>query len=214
TEKGELPGGFYLKGEVQYEGDESPELGLVMVRRINGATVRCRSAKFDKQALKKGLRKEAIDLFRTATLRTTPLFEVKFPGGWVMLPDNVTLVVSQPEKAELVYFDTVADRQVKRVECDFQPGPLAVQGETLFAAARGSSQVYSLDARTGKVRKEYGLGSDAVAHLACGAKDGLLYASTAKFTVLAVDPATGAGPPTRAQGPFLAGGPGGEAPDT
>jgi hypothetical protein len=205
TEKGELPGGFYIKGEVQYEGEERPELGLVMVRKINGAIVRCRSAKFDKHVLKNdGLRLEAINLFQTATLRTTPLFEIKFPGGWVMLPDHATLIVSQPDKAQLVYFDTVADREVKRVECEFQPGALAVQGDTLFAAVRGSSQVYALDVRSGKVKKEYSLGSDAVAQLASGPKDGLLYASTAKFTVLAVDPATGAVTKTAAKGHFLA----------
>src|SRR5262245_62228448 len=72
------------------------------------------------------------------------------PGGWVMMPDGVTLIVSQPEKGELVYFDTVAEQEAKRVEVDFKPGAMAVQGDTLYVGAKGASMVYALDAKTGK----------------------------------------------------------------
>lgn len=64
------------------------------------------------------------------------LFDLPPPEGWVMMFDNITLIVSVPEKAQLVYFDTVANKEMKRVDMDFQPGALALQGTTLFAAAR------------------------------------------------------------------------------
>src|SRR5207302_1306354 len=83
------------------------------------------------------------------------LFPLPPPGGWVMTPDNVTLIVSLPEQAQLVYFDTVASKEMKRVDLDFQPGALALQGTTLFAAARGASLVYALELESGKVKKEF-----------------------------------------------------------
>jgi hypothetical protein len=132
------------------------------------------------------------------------LLSLPTPGGWVMTPDNVTLIVSLPEQAQLAYLDTVANKEVKRVEVDFQPGALALQGDTLFAAARGSSQVYALEARTGKVKRSFDAGSDAIAHLACHPSRGLVYASTTKWGVYSIDPASGAVSPTGAKGFFLA----------
>src|SRR5262249_44953202 len=67
------------------------------------------------------------------------------PGGWVMMPDGVTLIVSQSEKGQLVYFDTVAEQETKRIDVDFKPGAMAVQGNTLYVGAKGASMVHALD---------------------------------------------------------------------
>lgn len=128
------------------------------------------------------------------------------PGGWVMMPDGVTLIVSQPERGQLVYFDTVAEKEAKRVDLDFKPAAMTLQGDTLYVAAQGASSVYILDAKTGKPNKrieEIELGGDAVANLACHPTKGLVYASTTTLKVYAIDPATGAATKTKAIGNFL-----------
>jgi hypothetical protein len=126
------------------------------------------------------------------------------PTGSVMTADNVTLIVALGDQGQLVYFDTLTNKEVKRVEVDFQPGALALQGDTLFAAAKGGSQVYALEPMTGKVKKEYSVGSDAIAHLACHPSKGLLYASNNKFDVYSINPATGTATKTPGKGFFLA----------
>lgn len=136
--------------------------------------------------------------------RGIALLPLPAPGGWAMTPDNVTLIVSLPEQGKLVYFDTVAGKELNRVEVDFKPAALAIQGDTLFAAGKGTSMVYALDAKTGKAKKEYSLESDAVVQLACHPKQGLLYASTTKLGVYAIDPAGGEVTKTKARGTFLA----------
>ena len=57
------------------------------------------------------------------------------------MPDNVTLVVSQAETAQLVYIDTAAGPDMKRVDVDFQPGASAVQGDTLQFYVNGLGPV-------------------------------------------------------------------------
>ena len=54
-----------------------------------------------------------------------------------MTPDNVKLILSVPSRAELVILDTTADKERKRIELDFKPSKLAIQGDTLFAAVQG-----------------------------------------------------------------------------
>ncbi len=126
------------------------------------------------------------------------------PGGWVMLPDGVTLIVSQPDRAQLVYVDTAAVKETKRVDLEFKPGPLAFQGDKLFAAAQGSSLVYVLDLMTGDVKKEVKVSGGPVLALACHPRQGLLYASTGERRVLAIDPEAGTAGATPAQGMYLA----------
>jgi len=126
------------------------------------------------------------------------------PSGWVMMPDAVTLIVSQADRAELIYFDTVVEREVKRIAVDFKPTALAVQGETLFAASKGASIVYALDHRTGKQKKEISLGGDAVSNLACHPSKGLIYATTTTLEVYAIDPVAATATRTRATGNFIA----------
>jgi hypothetical protein len=202
SEKSALPDGFVIKGLVKdLTGKQPrPEPGLVAVRTINGAHIRCRSLHLTDD----GIRSEAVELFKGATIQTWPLLSLPFPSGWVLAPDGVTLVVALGEQAQVVYFDTVVGKEVKRVDLDFQPGNLAVQGQTLFAATRGASAVHALDLATGKAGKEFTLGNDAVANLACHPSRGPLYASTTGFQVYSIDPASGAVTKTAAKGFFLA----------
>jgi hypothetical protein len=125
------------------------------------------------------------------------------PGGWVLLPDGVTLVVSQPEKGQLAYFDAMAEKEVKRVDLDFKPSAMTMQGDTLFVAAKGASVVYALDAMTGKQKKEIALGGDAVANLASHPSKGLVYATTVALKVYSIDPATATATKTSATGNFI-----------
>jgi hypothetical protein len=79
-----------------------------------------------------------------------------------------------------------------------------VQGDTLFAAAKGASTVYALEAGTGKVKKEYSVGSDAVARIACHPEKGLVYATTITFGVHSIDPQHGTVAKTAGKGFWVA----------
>jgi hypothetical protein len=202
AERGALPDGFVVKGPAVNDAarDGKPGFGFVAVRTINGVPLRARSA----QANVDAARQDALELFKKLQLPTSTLFALQAPGGWAMTPDNVTLIVSQPEKAQLAYFDTVADRELQRVDLDFKPGALALQGDTLFVAAQGGSQIYALDRATGKVKKQYNLGGQAVSQLACHPSQGMLYATTNAFGVYSIDPASGAVTRTAARGHHIA----------
>jgi predicted Zn finger-like uncharacterized protein len=205
TEKGDLPDGFFIKGVVKHQARPRPEFGFVIVRKINGAFLRCRNGTVDRRPVSDDeLRQTMLDVFKQVTIRTTTLIPLPPPSGAVLLPDNATLVVAIAETANLIYFDTIAEREVKRVEVDFQPGELIVQGDTIFAAAKGSALIYALDAATGKATKEYNLGGDGIVHLACQPRKGLIYASTTKFGVVSLDPVSGAVHTPKAAGQFLA----------
>jgi hypothetical protein len=127
-----------------------------------------------------------------------------FPGGFVMTPDLVTLIVSLPEQAQLIYVDTVEDRIAQRLTVDFQPTALALQGDTLFAATRGSALIYALDVKTAQVKKRFNAGGEAIRHLACHPAQGRLYATSTDHHVYSIDPATGDVRQTAAQGDFIA----------
>src|SRR5262249_47577806 len=155
------------------------------------------NVKFFAKVSNAGIECYAIEVVDTTDYHMT-LLPLSVPSGFVMTPDNVTLIVALADKGQLAYFDTVTNKEVKRVDVDFQPGALALQGDTLFAAAKGGSQVFALEPMTGKTKKEFSVGSDAVAHLACHPVKGLLYASTNKFDVYSINPATGAATKTAA----------------
>lgn len=205
TDKQTLPDGFLIQGTVKDQASSKPEFGCVVVRNVNGAFLRCRNVRVaDRPMADKELRQAMQDVMNAVTIRTTPLLSLPPPSGSVVLGDNVTLIVSLAEKGQLVYFDTQTAREIKRVDVDFQPGDLALQGDTLFAVAKGSAQVHALEAATGKETKEYNLGGDAVAHIACHPERGHLYASTTSFGVVSLDPASGAVTTTKGKGHFLA----------
>src|ERR1051325_6475084 len=67
-----------------------------------------------------------------------PTFNLAGIGGGAASPDNVTLVVSLTSKADLVYIDTVAGKETKRVSVDFQPTLVAWSGKVLFVGQKSS----------------------------------------------------------------------------
>ena len=75
-------------------------------------------------------------------------FKTPLVGGLIMSADNQTLIVSLPSAGTLAFYDTLADKETKKVEVEFQPTSLAVQGSKLFAAAKGSAIIRVLDAAT------------------------------------------------------------------
>lgn len=211
AEKGDLPDGFFIQGTAKDPTSAKTEPAFILVRKVNGAFLRCRNATSKNRPMPEDdLRQAMREVFELVAIRTTTLISLPPPSGAVMLRDNATLVVSHAETANLIYFDTMAEREIKRVEVDFQPGELIVQGDTLFAAAKGSALLYALEAATGKVKKEYNLGGDGIVHIACHPRSGLIYASTTKFGVVSLDPASGTVNKTKALGQFLAVSPGGK----
>jgi hypothetical protein len=113
-------------------------------------------------------------------------------GGWVLLSDGVTLIVALPEQSKLVYIDTVANKELKRVPLPFQPNRLAVQGKHLFASAQGASVVHVLDLDSGADRREIKLPGGFVVDMACHRQKGLVYASmSSQGKILAIDPNAG-----------------------
>ena len=125
-------------------------------------------------------------------------------GSGTMLGDGVTLVVAIPTQAKLVYVDTAAMRETKRVDLDFKPGAMAVQSGTLFVAVEGAAEVHALDAATGKDKAAIEVPGGAIQQIACHAERGLLYTSSANLEVYAIDPARTTATLTGAQGHFLA----------
>ncbi len=125
-------------------------------------------------------------------------------GGWAMSPDNRTLIVAATSAGELVYFDTVADKELKHVEVEFQPTSLAAQGKTLVAAAKGSSQLHVLDLETGKEQSTIDLAGSGFVSLACHPSKGYVYAAAQDGYIYAVDVQAGKGWKTKGVGTMLA----------
>ncbi len=127
-------------------------------------------------------------------------FELPAMGGCAVSPDNATLVVSLTAQTELVFYDTLAGKETRRVKVEFQPTQMAWGDKVLFVAQKGSGQVHVLDADSGK---ELGVGNagDPVRNLAV--VKGVCFASTGNRAVSAID-AKGTATRTSAQGTFLA----------
>ena len=125
------------------------------------------------------------------------------PGGYALTDDLVGLVVSSPETTELIYFNTGTEKELKRVQLDFKPGSLCRQGKTLYVAGVGTAIVYAIDLATGKPQKEFELGGDAVANLACHPQKGMVYAATEGRAIFSIDPATGKSAKTSAVGKYI-----------
>ena len=137
-------------------------------------------------------------------VRADATYNLPAVGGIVMAPDNRTMIVSVPSEGKLVYFDTIAETELKQVEVDFQPTLLAVQGQKLFAAVKGSPKIFVLDVATGKVQKEIPVSGEPWFSLGCHPKKGLLYAVNLKHEVFAIDPDKGTPHKTKAKGQLLA----------
>lgn len=131
-------------------------------------------------------------------------FRVPIIDSGVMLHDDKTLVVSIASKGTLIYFDTLADKELNRVEVDFQPTFMAAQGDQLFVATKGAATIHVLEAATGKELKEIKLPGEPLQAVACHPKKGYLYAVNLNHEVLVVDVAAGKVVKTSARGQLLA----------
>jgi glutamine cyclotransferase len=139
-----------------------------------------------------------------ATAQGQATFKLAGIGGATMLPDDRTFVASVPGEGVLVYFDTVDDKELRRVEMEFQPAILAAQGDTLIVSTKGSSVLHLLDAQTGKERSEVKLQGEPVRALACHPTLGFVYAANMNNAIFAIDAKTGEATPTEGKGQFLA----------
>jgi hypothetical protein len=117
--------------------------------------------------------------------------ELPVPGGWVMLPDNVTLVVSQPKTAELLFFDTVAEELKKRVELEFAPGLMLLAGNSLYITVDGAAVVHEVDLASGKSRKEFGIPGSKITDLSGIPSDRFIYAATSTYEVFSIETKSG-----------------------
>jgi hypothetical protein len=129
-----------------------------------------------------------------------PQFDLPAMGGFAVSNDNSTLVVSLTAKTSLVYFDTKAGKEAKRVTVEFQPTQLAWDGKFIFAAQKSSGQVHILDAASGK-ELAVGNAGGPVRNLAMA--KGICFASTDSRQVFAID-AKGKSTKTSASGSFIA----------
>jgi hypothetical protein len=111
-----------------------------------------------------------------ATVRANAEFELAGVGGFAMSPDNTTLVVGLNQKTELVYIDTVAGKELKRVAVEFAPGVMAWQDKLLFVSQKTGGVVHVLDADTGKETGTAAVGS-TVRNLTCHPKQGPAFAT-------------------------------------
>ncbi len=125
-------------------------------------------------------------------------------GGIVMAADNRTMIVAVPSEGKLVYFDTITEKELKQTEVDFQPTLLAIQGNKLFAAVKGSPKIMVLDAKTAKVLKEIAIPGEPWFSLGCHPAKGLLYGVNLKHEVFSIDPDKGTHHKTKAKGQLLA----------
>jgi DNA-binding beta-propeller fold protein YncE/DNA-directed RNA polymerase subunit RPC12/RpoP len=133
-------------------------------------------------------------------------FRLPPAGGAVMLNDGKTLVVAITGQATLVYIDTVANKELKRVEVEveFAPASLVVQGNQLIASTKGSSTVHVLAAADGKLIRTIKVTGEPIKALACNPSKGLIYATNTADEVIAINPATGTSNKTAARGQMLA----------
>jgi hypothetical protein len=110
------------------------------------------------------------------TVRANAEFELAGVGGFAMSPDNVTLAVGLTQKPELVYIDTVAGKELKRIAVEFAPGAMAWQDKVLFVSQKTGGVVHVLDADTGKETGTATVGS-TVRNLTCHPRHGLVFAT-------------------------------------
>ena len=146
----------------------------------------------------------AIVVAAASFVRADSSIKVAGVGGAVLLSDNQTLVVSITPEATLLYFDTAAEKELKRVELDFKPTALALQGDKLFAGAAGASAVHVLNPDTGKEVKVIKIPGEPIQELACHPEKGLLYATTTGSVILGFDLEKGLTYKTPVKGQMLA----------
>jgi hypothetical protein len=192
--------------------DRALQLKQLLAPRVNQAGGRCLAPVANVPVDERNVMRTMVLGLCTALLLTATgqAQEAKFDlpglGGGAVSPDSTTLVVSVTPKAELVFFDTLAGKELKRVAVDFQPTYVAWGDKVLFVAQKNSGLVHVIDVDSGK---EVGAGNAGGPVRNLVVVKGLCYATTGNREVAAID-AKGMATKTTAQGTFIAADPSGE----
>ena len=144
-------------------------------------------------------------LLAACLAHTTRAAEVKLPptSGVVLTPDTKTIIAAVTGDGAIVYIGVETEKMIKKVELDFKPVAMAVQGKSLFVSTKGSATIHVLDLDTGKEQKEIKIPGEPVVNLACHATKGLLYATNSSDEVYAVDAEKGKATMTKARGQMI-----------
>ena len=145
-------------------------------------------------------------VFASGSVAQEATFNLPGMGGFAVSPDNSTLVVSLTAKTELVFYDTVAGKETKRVTVEFQPTQMVWSDKVLFVAQKASGIVHVVDASSGK---ELGAGNAGGPVRNLAVANGICFASTSNREVAAID-AKGKSAKTTAQGTFIVASPKGD----
>jgi hypothetical protein len=129
---------------------------------------------------------------------------IPVPGGWALAPDRTTLVVAATDKGQLIYIDTVAEKELKRVDLDFKPTCIVIQGTKMFVATKGASKVCQLDLDTGKMQLEFKLTGEPTTVLVGNSDKGPIFAANTNDEITMIDTETGQHHKTSAHGMYLA----------
>jgi DNA-directed RNA polymerase subunit RPC12/RpoP len=111
-------------------------------------------------------------------------------GGWLLAPDGITLIVALPAQAKLIYIDTLAHKELKRVAISFKPDRLAVQGKHLVVSVQGSNTLHILDLDSGADKKEVEF-QGAITDMVCHPRKGPVFVAASQGRISAMDPAAG-----------------------
>ena len=144
-------------------------------------------------------------LLAACSIPATRAAEVKLPpvSGCVLTPDTKTVIAAVSGDGALVYIDVEKEKEIKKVELDFKPVALAIQGKNLFASTKGSATIHILDSETGKESKEIKIPGEPIMNLACHPTKGLLYATNTSDEVYSVDIEKGKATKTKARGQMI-----------
>jgi len=152
-----------------------------------------------KSWLRNGFVALAAAVFASAGHAQEATFNFSGMGGFAVSPDNATLVVSLTSKTELVFIDTVAGKETRRVQVEFQPTAMAWADKVLFVGQKGSGNIHIIDVKSGK---ETGMGSAGGPVKNLTVAKGVCFASTSNREVVAID-AKGAVTKSKVQGTFI-----------
>ncbi len=130
--------------------------------------------------------------------------EMQPTAGWVLLPDGSTLVIAMSDSAELLYLDTVAEKELKRVTLEFKPGAIVLHRNMLYVSAQGASFVYAIDPASGEQKKEIKVTGDPIIELGAAPDKGYLYATNAHEEVICIDVKDGSASKTAGRGHHIA----------
>src|SRR5262245_3906422 len=120
-----------------------------------------------------------------------------------LTPDTKTVIVAVPNNGALLYLSAETEKELRKVELDFKPSSMAVQGKNLFVSTQGSGTIHVLDVDTGKEKGEIKVPGEPVVNVACHSSKGLLYATNLSDEVYAVEPEIGKATKTKAVGKMV-----------